>query len=275
MGLFGVVAKSVESFSGRVAVMACVGALVAGGASAAPIMHVHDSSGMLATVDVTTGTVSTIGNMGVVMTDIAFDPSGNLFGISFSNLYSINAATGSATNIGSHGIAGGNALVFGADGMLYGAGASTNSLFAINSMTGAGTSLGNMGFASGGDLAFNGGNLYLASNANQLVRINLGSIGDTAAVGDFGASSVFGLATGNNGLLYAVAGTTIYAVDTVTGSATSPVSFAAQGLGQAFGQAFYTEAGAGSGGTVPEPGSMALIGLAFAGLAAARRRQSA
>ncbi len=271
MGLFGVVAKGVESLGGKVAVMACVGALLAGGASAAPIMHVHDSSGVLATVDVTTGTVSTIGNMGVVMTDIAFDPTGNLFGISFSNLYSINAVTGATTNIGAHGIASGNALVFGADGALYGAGAATTSLYAINALTGAGTSLGNMGFASGGDLAFNGGNLYLASDTNELIRINLGSVGDTVAVGDFGASSVYGLATGDNGVLYAVAGTAIYTVDTVTGSATIPVSFAGQGLGQAFGQAFYTESGAGVV-TVPEPGAMALFGLALAGLAAGRRK---
>ncbi|PKO51869.1 MAG: hypothetical protein CVU28_10860, partial [Betaproteobacteria bacterium HGW-Betaproteobacteria-21] len=205
--------------------LACVGALTAGGVSAAPIMHVHDSSGMLATVDVMTGAVSTIGNMGVVMTDIAFDPSGNLYGISFTGLYSINATTAAASFVGAHGVAGGNALVFGADGTLYGAGNTTSSLFTINPLTGNSTSLGNMGFFSGGDLAFNGGDLYLASSANQLIRINLGSIGDTVAVGNFGVSGVFGLATGDNGVLYAVAGTTIYTVDTLTGAATNPVSY--------------------------------------------------
>ena len=46
-------------------------------------MHVHDGNGGLATVDVITGDVSLIGNMGIVMTDIAFDPTGALYGLSF------------------------------------------------------------------------------------------------------------------------------------------------------------------------------------------------
>jgi hypothetical protein len=39
-------------------------------------MHVHDSSGHLGTVDVVSGSVVTLGNMGVVMTDIAFQGLG-------------------------------------------------------------------------------------------------------------------------------------------------------------------------------------------------------
>lgn len=245
----------------------------AGSAFAAPIMHVHDSSGNLGTVDVVSGSVVTLGNMGVVMTDIAFDPSGNLFGISFTGLYSINPLTAQATFIGSHGISGGNALVFDTGGTLYAAGNTTSLLYTINPASGASSSLGNMGFNSGGDLAFKGGNLYLASSGSQLVQVDLGNVANTSAVGSFGVANVFGLATGNDDVLYAVAGTTIYTVDIGTGTASNPVSFAFQGLGQAFGQSFFTEAGAGGGGAVPEPASLALIGLALAALALARRRR--
>jgi len=139
--------------------------------------------------------------MDVRMTDIAFDPAGNLYGLNFTGLYSINATTAATTFIGFHSIGSGNALVFGTDGTLYGAGGGTTALFTINTTTGFSTSLGNKGFRSGGDLAFNGGNLYLAASGNQLVRIDLGTIGSTAAVGDFGVSGVFGLATGDNGTL--------------------------------------------------------------------------
>ena len=249
--------------------------LDAGIAHAVPVMHVDDASNNLGTVDVATGAVSVIGNMGANITDIAFSPTGALFGVSFTGFYSINPTTAAATLIGNHSVPGANALVFAPDGTLYAAGFQSTSLFTINPATGAGTSLGSVSAASGGDLAFNGGNLFLATIASQLLRIDLADLAASAVVGPFGVGNVFGLATGDDGVLYAVAGTQVFTVNTTTGAATNPVNYAGQGLGSANGQSFFTEAGAPAPNPVPEPATMVLLGstLAGMGLAAWRRRK--
>ena len=244
--------------------------LGAGIAHAVPVMHVDDAGGNLGTVDVATGNATVIGNMGVQMTDIAFNPTGQLFGLSFTDFYSINPTTAAVTLIGKHSVPGGNALVFAADGTLYAAGFESTSLFTINPATGAGTSLGNISATSGGDLAFNGGNLFLATGASQLLRIDLANLANSAIVGSFGVSSVFGLATGDNDVLYAVAGTQVFTVNTTTGAATNPVNWAGQGLGGANGQSFFAEAGADtptpSPSSVPEPTTVLLLGTALSGM---------
>jgi hypothetical protein len=84
---------------------------------------------------------------------------------------------------------------------------------------------------------------------------------------------VFGLATPDNYTLYAVAGQNLYTANLTTGAATFGVSWAGdpQGLGQAFGEAFSTESGAGS---VPEPTTFALSAAGIVLLVVGLRRRS-
>lgn len=244
-----------------------------GPASAAPILHIHDSANRLGTVDIGTGAVTIIGNLGAdPITDIAFDPNGNLFGLSFTNLYRINASTAAVTLVGPHGIPGGNALVFGTDGTLYGAGFQGTNLFAVNPSTGQGTALGNIGFSSAGDLAFNSGNLFLSSTTDQLIRITLSGGVSGTAVGSLGFPEVFGLATDDKGVLFGVSGTRIFSVNTGTGAGTLVLNYAGSGLGQAGGTSFFTEAGAGPAPAVPEPSAVMLAAIGLAGLLYAKVR---
>lgn len=69
-------------------------------ALAAPVLWVNDTGGNIGTVDVATGTVTVIGNTHQTLVDIAFDPDGNLYGITFTQLFQINKTTAAATLVG-------------------------------------------------------------------------------------------------------------------------------------------------------------------------------
>ena len=208
---------------------------------AAPTIYIDDSAGRLGIVDVQTGATTIVGATGVTFTDIAFAPNGDLFGLSFTGFYRINPQTASVAFIGNHGIPEGNALVFDSDGTLYAAGAQSTSLFRIDPLSGTAVALGNIGYHSAGDLAFKDGALYLSSATNELIRISLSTYTGTS-VGPIGFNSVFGLATGINGVLYGISGTRIFSVNTATGAGTLLTDYQGRGLGAANGSSFISEA---------------------------------
>jgi hypothetical protein len=100
--------------------------------------------------------------------------------------------------------------------------------------------------------------------------VDLGT-GAGTLIGNLGVANMFGLATPDNANLYGVADQSVYLVDTTTGAATFQSTFAPTLSGGAFGLAFFTEAG---GGSVPEPGTLALVSLALLGTAAGGRRRA-
>jgi hypothetical protein len=240
---------------------------------------VDDSSGEIGTVNTANGSVSLIGNAGVVLTDIAFSPDGVLYGIDFNDLYTINQTTGAATLVGPLGIPDAvNALVFGSDGTLYTAGVLEGGFYTVDSNSGAASLVGYTGFDSAGDLAFVNGTLYLTTTSSELLSINLTN-GAGTSVGNMGVANMYGLATPDNSTLFGVAGTNLYTIDPSTGEAAVDLDFAGNGLGDANGSAFYSEAtGAATGGTspVPEPPafSMLLCGLFSMALLAWRQEST-
>jgi hypothetical protein len=240
-------------------------------AAANPVhaVYIGDSSGGLYDLDVTTNSSTYLGNSGVgAMFDIALNPLTNMmYGVTgIGNLYSINTTNGAASFIGGTG-AFINGLTFDSSGTLFGSGGT--SLFTVNLTTGAASTVGSTGFNSSGDIAFDSlGNLFLSatgSGGDQLVTVN-STTGAGSLVGSLGFSSVYGLNYWDSTLYgFTLFGQTI-TIDTTTGSGTYLATNSIRANGAD---------GVGGVVDVPEPASIALIGLGLFGLGFARRMKAA
>jgi len=215
------------------------------------VLWVDDVDEQLGTVNLGSGAVTLVGNTNAYLTDIGFDSNGNLWGVDpNANFYTVSTTTGTATYLTSldTGVDF-NALVGGANGSLFAAAANNKDLFTINSSTGKDSVVGNTGFDAAGDLAFVNGTLYEAavdpanSTVDDLVKITLSPTFSATDVGSFGIPDVYGLASDNSGVLYAVANTQIYTVNLDTAALTPVLDYGGNsaGLTDANGEAFLNE----------------------------------
>jgi VCBS repeat-containing protein len=168
-----------------------------------------------------------IGSTGVgAMTDIALDSAGNLYGISFSKLYSIDPDTGEATLISTSRFGTSmNALEFGPDGTLYAADTS-GKLYTVDVNDGSLTTIGQMDYGSAGDLAFANGSLYLSTSNGKIVEINPDTGTTIDVVATLPVSNAFGLVGDDGGQLYAfTSGGRVYQIDPETGTVSIPDAY--------------------------------------------------
>jgi hypothetical protein len=187
-----------------------------------PVFYVIDDT-KLAILDIGNRRVRIIGPTGNFLNDIAFDPSGHLFGISESQLFKVNLTSGATTLVGnSVGTGHTTSLVFSEAGNLYTA---NTSLYTINAQTGVGTLVGNGGnaYTSSGDLEYIGGNFYLTSILNgttdALFRLDPAT-GVGTSIGQIGYPNVYGLSTNDDVTLYGFAGTKVISINPSTGAGT-------------------------------------------------------
>lgn len=202
-----------------------------------PILYVDDSAGRLGTINLRTHETTVVGSLGVVLADIAFSPTGHLFGVSPDGLWQVDSATAASQYIGGVGFFGVlmNALVFDTDGKLYAAAANTTFLYEVNPATGETIPVADMGVWSTGDLVFDDARkLYLSGNDSNLYVIDRGT-GLGTWIGSFGFPDVLGLASDSGGEVYGYSGTSIFTVDLNTGSGSLLLNYGSSGLTEAYG----------------------------------------
>lgn len=253
----------------RLSSILAIGALALTTSVNAAFITISTSTGNIYDVDTATGVASFVANGTEVMTDIARDANGDLWGVSFSNLFSIDENTNTFTNVGS--LSSGatpnmNALTFGGN-TLYGASTSNNNLYSIDTTSGIATSLGAGSYSSAGDLAFDAtGALFLAADTSPddtLASVNP-TDGSSAAIGATGINDAYGLAF-VDGVMYGVSsGKGLYTINTATGAATLLGSITGI-TGDVFGATI---------SAVPVPAAVWLFALGLLGLLGFSRRRS-
>jgi len=163
-----------------------------------------DDNGLVGSVDLVTGELTEFLDTNITLTDIDVDPDGNVFGISTSQLYSIDLEAGTTTSIGSYGVSRLNALEIGEDGTFYATSRFSQDIFTLNPDTGEATSIGTspISIQSAGDLQFINDTLYLADTEEFITfDVSGGTLNDATLIGSFNleGESIFGITIDEDG----------------------------------------------------------------------------
>lgn len=241
------------------------------------LSFLSSSTGQIGTIDTSTGIFTPFISSGPTFTDIALSNDDNLFGITFTELYSIDQSTGSSLLIGNLGREGSNnalGFAFSDDNQLFGAGDSD--FYTINTSTGATSLVAEIpGFFSSGDIVFDPVNDRFLATSSFFGTDSLFSIsrnGTATQIGNIGFSNVFGLFFENGTLFGYTDDRQQLTIDLTTGAGTFDKNVTGV-TGQIFGAASLPSTGPAR--PVPDTGSV--LGLltvgAFGAVSAFKRKQ--
>ena len=240
-----------------------------GSAWAAPIVYAVSDSQQFGTFDLGTGAFSQIGSTPDLLYGIVYTSAGLQGLTADGRLVNINSSNGALTTVGNTGLGVSTNVITGLNNNLYTL-ATNGNLYTINASTGAPTLVGSTGLPTidpnnddwNASLTSINGSLYytiqnLSTNFGpSLYRINPGTgaaqlVGSTQ--GDLNAAVFAG------GVYYATSSASVFSINAGTGAATtlSPIG---AGVTPLYGLA-----------SVPEPGSLVLMGAGLASLLVARR----
>ncbi|MEM7571535.1 MAG: gliding motility-associated C-terminal domain-containing protein [Bacteroidota bacterium] len=142
-------------------------------------------------------TFEQIGFMPESSTDISFHPNGNFYALNGGgSLFEIDIVSGSSTLL--HTFENGatqlyTALTISAEGIFYACGLNGD-LWSYDLVTDQGTFLGDVGFGAEGDLTFFAGELYMAAQDDNIVRVNLDNPANSSVVIDANVTGrIFGI----------------------------------------------------------------------------------
>jgi hypothetical protein len=172
--------------------------------------------------------VDLIGLTAMTFDDIALRADGTLYAVTTNALYIVDVEGGATTLVAplAESL---NALDFGKDQTLYGAGPATPSVYTVDPKTAKLTSIATLpvGYESSGDLAVVGGTLFLSVNdledpedtEDSLAAIDLSTF-DVTIVGKTGYTCIYGLSSFGSQLFGFTCGGQIIQMDTTTAAST-------------------------------------------------------